>query len=194
MFCGNCGNQVPDGANVCPNCGTALGVQTDNSASVNNSTPVNNGMPVNNGPVYQTPGQMPVAPVPAPDGGSNVNATISAICGVISIIVAVFGGIMFGVFGGLLAVILGVVALVTGISARKETNNAKGSAGLVCGILGLIFGVIFAASCGICGAVSGGYTCYGCVGGSCKAKNDLKSTFGDSFDLDDFEDLFDYYY
>ncbi|MGN1204877.1 MAG: zinc-ribbon domain-containing protein, partial [Lachnospiraceae bacterium] len=24
MFCGNCGNQVPDGANVCPNCGTPV--------------------------------------------------------------------------------------------------------------------------------------------------------------------------
>ena len=24
MFCGNCGNQVPEGANVCPNCGTPL--------------------------------------------------------------------------------------------------------------------------------------------------------------------------
>ena len=24
MFCGNCGNQVPEGANVCPNCGTPV--------------------------------------------------------------------------------------------------------------------------------------------------------------------------
>ena len=26
-FCSNCGNQVPEGANVCPLCGTPLGGQ-----------------------------------------------------------------------------------------------------------------------------------------------------------------------
>ncbi len=85
-----------------------------------------------------------------------LKATISTIFGVISIIVAEIGGIMFGVSGGLLAAVLGAVALVTGISARKETNGAKGTAGFVCGIMGLIFGVFFAVSCSMCGAARRG--------------------------------------
>ncbi len=177
MFCGNCGSQIPDGSNVCPNCGAA---QAQNAAP-------QNAAPVYQAPVYQTPVG---AGVP---NNSNTNATIATLCGVLSIVLAIIGGIMFGVIGAGIAVVLGIVAIVMGINAKKQTNGAKGSAGFVCGILGLVFGVIFAAGCGICGLSeqanygTKGYTCYGCVGGSCMAQNDINDGIEDMYDaLEDF--------
>ena len=41
MFCPNCGNQAPDGANNCPNCGAGLNVEQQ--AQNNQSNPVNGG-------------------------------------------------------------------------------------------------------------------------------------------------------
>lgn len=153
MFCKQCGNQIPDGANVCPQCGT---VQTQNNHPAGGSKP---------------------------SGNANT-ATISLVCGISSIVVAVLGGIMFGVVAGIIAVVLGAVAVITGITAKKESGNTKGTGGFVCGLLGLIFGVIFAAGCGICGCADPtGYTCYGCVGGSCKAKSDLGNALGSYEDL-----------
>lgn len=153
MFCKQCGNQIPDGANVCPQCGT---VQTQSNHPAGGSKP----------------------------SGNAKMATISLVCGISSIVVAVLGGIMFGVVAGIIAVVLGVVAVIAGITAKKESGNTKGTGGFVCGLLGLIFGVIFAAGCGICGCADPtGYTCYGCVGGSCKAKSDLGNALGSYEDL-----------
>lgn len=147
---------MPDGANVCPQCGT---VQTQNNA--------------------------PVQHRPASTGGNNGNgATIALVCGIVSIVFAVVGGIMFGVVCGVIAIILGVVAVVVGINTKKAQGNPKATAGFVCGLLGLIFGIIFTAGCGICGCADPtGYTCYGCVGGSCKAKSDIGSAIGDYYDI-----------
>ncbi len=162
MFCGNCGNQIPDGSANCPICGTA-----------------------------QTPAAAPYAqPVAGPVATSSSAATLATVCGVLSIVVAILGGILFGAIAALIGLALGVVALVMGIKAKKETNNMKGNAGFVCGIIGLVFGVIFAAGCAICGCTTpGNYTCYGCIGGSCKASCDLKNASnklnGDLMDLYD---------
>ena len=45
-------------------------------------------------------------------------ATISLVCGISSIVVAVLGGIMFGVVAGIIAVVLGAVAVIAGDSVR----------------------------------------------------------------------------
>ena len=67
MFCKQCGNQIPDGANVCPQCGT---VQTQNNHPAGGSKP---------------------------SGNANVAtiSLVCGISGII--VVAVLGGIMFGV-------------------------------------------------------------------------------------------------
>lgn len=102
----------------------------------------------------------------------NGKAAAGTALGIVSLIIAILGGIMFGVIGAGIALVLGVVAVVLSINAKKETEGAKGQAGFVCGLLGIIFAVIFAVGCAICGAAefSGtktNHTCYGCIGGPC---------------------------
>ncbi|MBD5536920.1 MAG: zinc-ribbon domain-containing protein [Lachnospiraceae bacterium] len=171
MFCNQCGTQVNDGQAFCPNCGAPMGAEQTNAAPQMNSMP--NSMP------YQQPamGGMP---------GGNTNNTIALILGIVSIVLGVFGGILFGMFGAMFGLIAGVVGLVLSIGVRKATNNAQGTPAFICALVGLIFSVIFAAGCGICGcsqkaAGLGDYTCYGCVGGNCKAQNDLKNAYRDFF-------------
>lgn len=153
MFCKNCGNQVPDEANVCPNCGTVL--------------------------------KQPQQPYTSPssNGGHDNNSAIALACGITGIVVAVLGGILFGIFGGIIGILLGLVAVVAGTNAKKSSNNTKGTGGFICGLIALILGVVFTAGCGICGCTDPtGYTCYGCVGGSCKATNDIGNGLEDYYD------------
>ena len=146
-----------------------MGAEQTNAAPQMNSMP--NSMP------YQQPamGGMP---------GGNTNNTIALVLGIVSIVLGVFGGILFGMFGAMFGLVAGVVGLVMSIGVRKATNNAQGTPAFICALIGLIFSVIFAAGCGICGcsqkaAGLGDYTCYGCVGGNCKAQSDLQNAYRD---------------
>lgn len=95
--------------------------------------------------------------------------------------------------------ILGIVAVVLGINAKKQTGGTKGQAGFVCGLIGIIFAVIFAVGCSICGAVESSstktsYTCYGCVGGSCLVSSDVNDAADSLNDLSNaLNDLSDAY-
>lgn len=170
MFCNQCGTQVNDGQAFCPNCGAPMGAQQGNAQQA---------APMNSMP-NSAPYQQPMAPM----GGSNTNNVIALILGIVSIVLGVFGGMLFGVFGAGFGLIAGVVGLVLSIGVRKATNNIQGTPAFICALIGLIFSVVFAAGCGICGctqkmAGAGDYTCYGCVGGSCKAQNDLRGAYRD---------------
>ena len=98
---------------------------------------------------------------------------LGLILGLVSLVVSIVGGITFGVIGAGIALVCGVLAIVVSIKTKKETDGAKGTGGMVTGILGIVFGAIFAIGCTVCGAsvmseagTSGG-TCYGCVGIKC---------------------------
>lgn len=109
------------------------------------------------------------------NGGKVPGAAPSLACGIASLVVAVIGGITYGIIGAAISIVLGVVAVVLGINAKKASNNQAGGPGFICGLLGLIFGVIFAIGCSVCGCADAsekGYTCYGCIGGSCMAVMD----------------------
>ena len=204
MFCGNCGNQVPEGANVCPNCGTPLAgapvqqaapqeevnftqAAPQPDAAYTQAAPqpeVNYGQaaPQQNAAYTQAapqPGMNYAQPVPQ----SDANTTIALVCGIVSIVLSILGGILFGVIPAVISVALGVVAVVLAININKTSPEKKGNAALICGIIGLVFGVVFAAGCSICGCVSGGYTCYGCVGGSCNASSDISRGTGDILNM-----------
>lgn len=127
----------------------------------------------------------------------NGKAAAGTALGIVSLIIAILGGIMFGVIGASIALVLGILAVVLSINAKKETEGAKGQAGFVCGLLGIIFAVIFAVGCAICGAVESSgtktsYTCYGCVGGSCMVANDANNSVEELNDaLNGLQDMYE---
>lgn len=174
MYCNNCGTQIEDGAAFCPNCGSS-------TAPAPAAEPVVE-TPVYQAPVNEMPYQQTVAPTAAP--AENNLATIALICGIVSLVIGLLGSIMFGVIAAFIALALGIVAVVLGINAKKATNNdSKASAGFICGLIGLIVAIIFAIGCAVCGACTAGYYCYGCVGGSCKARADVSNAYSDLEDL-----------
>lgn len=116
------------------------------------------------------------------NGGSSAASTA---LGIVSLIVSILGGITFGVFGAAIALVCGIIAMVLAINIKKATNGEKGQAGFICGLLGIIFGAIFAVGCSVCGAGSAGYGCYGCLGASCVAAKEINDASGDVQELMD---------
>lgn len=111
--------------------------------------------------------------------------------GIASIVLGVLGGILFGIFGAGLGLIVGIVAIVLGINEKKNAGEgaANSNAGFICGIIGAALSVVFFAGCGICGLTENasygtkGYTCYGCIGGSCMINNDVNGAMNELNDL-----------
>ncbi len=98
----------------------------------------------------------------------------SIVLGVCSIVFGVLGGILYGFIGALIGIICGVVAIVLSINVKNATNGQKGTAGLVCAIIGIAFGAIFFIGCLACGSkCAGSYGKWGYVGGTCKAASDI---------------------
>ena len=154
MFCGNCGNQIPDGSAQCPICGAPL-----------QAAPAQ--QPVYQQPVYQQAG----------NGGAI--GIVGLVLGICSIPFSILGGIMYGVIGSTIGLLLGAAGLVLGIMTQKATNKQKGLGAFICGLIGLIFGVLFLIGCSICGCSEKNstgtcYTALGSCGGSCQAANDAK--------------------
>lgn len=159
MFCGNCGNQIPDGSAQCPICGA---------------------------PLQAAPVQQPAYQQPAANGGTI--AIVGLICGSVSIPFSILGGILYGVPGAAFGLILGAAGLVLGIMTQKATNKTKGMGAFVCGLIGLIFGVLFMIGCSVCGCTEKQstdtcYTALGTCGGGCQMANDTKKAVGKLNDL-----------
>jgi membrane-bound ClpP family serine protease len=96
----------------------------------------------------QPPGSaQPFAPPPSarPRNGLGVAALV---LGVASLVAAV-SFILFplGLLGGLVAAVLGLIAVTRG-RPRGTTNPGQAIAGIVCGVLALIVGIVFAVRFG----------------------------------------------
>lgn len=121
--------------------------------------------------------------------------------GVFSLILSILGGILFGVIGAGIAVLLGIIAVVLSTNAKKKSNSRVGTGGFVCGLLGIIFGAIFAIGCAACGSQCDGYGCHGILGTYFQAANDVdkavdgirseKDPFGLNDAVNELEDLGD---
>ena len=104
---------------------------------------------------------------------NNNVSPLGMVFGLIALVVSIVGGITFGILGAGIALVCGIIAIVLSVKVKKETDGAKGTGGMVMGILGIVFGAIFAIGCTVCGASLAGETgtsggmCYGCVGVKC---------------------------
>ncbi len=115
--------------------------------------------------------------------------TLGLLLAIASLIVGVFGSIFYGLFLSIPAAIAGIVAAIIAVDVKKSTNGQKGTSIMVVGIIGIIVSIFFSIGCSACASeYVGEYGCYGCAGGSCKAKNDVKAIYDDS--LDELNDIF----
>ena len=183
MFCTNCGQQIPDGSNVCPNCGAML----TNNAPANNQAPVNNQAPApefNQAPapdMYQSFESNNVNPDNGANGAAAAPAgslnTIALILGISGIAGSFLFGLLWGVPAALIFTLISAGGIVLAIQVKKSTNGAQGKSAFVCSIIGAALGFLMMIGCAACGSScgdAGNYGCYGCVGGACKAKNDIE--------------------
>lgn len=101
----------------------------DGQNNQNNSTGQYSNYQDNTNMTFQQP---PVTP--DNDGKANGLQIASLVLGIISILLCCCYGAP--------SVIMGIIGLVCGIKGNKENKNGVGTAGIVCSIIGLIFGVI----------------------------------------------------
>lgn len=65
--------------------------------------------------------------------------------GILSIVIAFFGGALFGVIGGGIGIVLAILAIVFARKIKKDPDREGGTAGFVTGIIGLILAIIMTA-------------------------------------------------
>ena len=133
-FCSNCGNELKAEDNVCTSCGT----------------PVNGAAPVSDN-------EKPI------EGKYKTYAIISLVCGICSLVLPLIGGLILSILSitllktssfswiiSLICIGLGIAAIILSVKAKKGGKSGMATAGLVCGIIGLIFSTL-------------GFACYGCI-------------------------------
>ncbi len=137
-FCTNCGSQLPEGANNCTNCGTAVAQATPAVEVVTETVPVVEPAPV--------AAPAPAAPAAAPGKGM---AIASLVCGLVALFCS----------GGTLS----ILALIFGIIAKKQgSKSGMATAGIVLGAVGIALMIIAVVFCvvvygiGIAAAISEG--------------------------------------
>ncbi|MCD7905084.1 MAG: zinc-ribbon domain-containing protein [Clostridiales bacterium] len=146
MKCSNCGNEITGSDKFCGVCGA----------------PVINGQPsgdyIPESPYTQTPppGQTPPpmqTPPPSYTNTSNTAGTASLIFGILGLVTSWIFGI--GAF-------LGIIGLVLAAVSRKNAGpNGMATAGLILGILAVVFGGLFLmCTICVCGSASSGYYPY----------------------------------
>ena len=207
MFCENCGNTLPEGANVCPQCGTAVGnKENGNSLSYENQNSVQPqqgyvqqpytqaqqgysqqqayGQPQQGyAQPYTQPGQQPDAPV----GGKGA-AVVALLLGIFGLIGAIIGAILIGIYATIPSLIMCIIGIILAATAKKKSHGRRATAGLVLSIIGLVFSVIATFSCVAVGTETDGIGTYGCVGGYVEASKKVRNNL--DYDIEDiFNDL-----
>ncbi len=117
MVCPNCGNNNENGAQFCANCGTSLAAPTETAPNYEQIPNVQN--------VYQEPYNQYI---PNADAGKGF-AIASLVLGLVSFL-------CFPIITGVLGIIFGSVA------KKKGSRSGMATAGIVCGIIGLVLWVI----------------------------------------------------
>lgn len=201
MYCKNCGTDVTEGTKFCPNCGKPVD-QPQQAGAVQPQMPVQPQQAyIPEPPVNQNAQQAPQpmaysyaasesAQIAAENGGKGANVG-ALLCGIIGLILSFIAGPTFGVIGSGIALVLCILGIIFGISAKKGSAGARGTGGMVCGIIGAIFSALFCAGCALCGSAinetfgDGGmsFGMYGCVGGTLIETKGAVSTYQSKADI-----------
>lgn len=120
-ICQNCGAQIQDGVQFCPNCGS---MQT-----------------------FSTPQQPPFQPNPGyytqPQTNPTNGKTIAAlVLGIVSICISCFYGI-FGLIAGVIGLILAILSRKQAKGLHQREGSGLRTAALVCSIVGVAISVLF---------------------------------------------------
>lgn len=140
MFCNKCGAQIPDGADFCNKCGTPVSGGTPNTTVQHIH--------------YNQPPTNP--PQPNPGLGLGIASMVMGILGVLGCWIPIVN-----IFTGILAIIGIILAAISIKKTPLGSSKGMAIAGLVCSIIGTVFGL-------------GGWLCIGCFG--CAAQGAAAST------------------
>ncbi len=88
------------------------------------------------------------------NNGSNGKSKGGFVCSLLSVIAFIAG--FFTFWSWLVGLVLAIVGLVLSVMGAKQNKNGLATAGLVLGILGIVFNAIFFISCGVCVLVADG--------------------------------------
>lgn len=90
----------------------------------------------------------PIGSTPnSPVQGGNGMATAALILGIFGLVSSVLGGILFGVIGAGFSIIFSIIGTILSINTKKNSNGQKGTAAMICSIIGLSLGGFFLVSC-----------------------------------------------
>lgn len=125
MICNNCGNQIPDNSNVCPNCGHPV----QNQYGQPQYQQPQYAQPQYGQPQYAQPEYMPPQPQqPAGQPGKGF-AIAALVLGIVSFL-------CFPYITGALGIIFGSVA------KNKGFMGGMATAGIICGVIGIALQLI----------------------------------------------------
>lgn len=120
--------------------------QNQNPQNNQNQNPYqNNQNPYQQAPQNQYPNNQYGGYNPPPVVPGKSQATVSLVCGIISIVFC-WLGLCTWVVGSVIALVLGIVGAVMAVKAKKLMPPAQAgmaTAGLVCSIVGIVLSVIF---------------------------------------------------
>ncbi len=135
MKCTNCGNEIPDGASFCAQCGAKVHNEYVVQDEEQQNTGYNNGGYNNGG--YNNGGYRQYTPGNETLGQSNGLAIGSMVTGICSLVLSCCSP--------LLSFILAIVSLVLGIYVLTKNRSGRGMAiaGIVCSGIGLFSALIF---------------------------------------------------
>lgn len=169
MFCPKCGAKVEDGAPFCSSCGYSTQQVQDlmRKETPSQITPPGLGMPVgvqqtssyqrnvyppqdgygnSEGGNLENPYRMPARE----SGGKNTPAFVGMLLGIFGLSAGCIGGILFGFIPASVGFVCCVVAIVLGVIGQKHGRSGKGTAALVCGMIGVILNVCLFVTCMTC--------------------------------------------
>lgn len=146
MFCMNCGTRLPDGANVCPQCGTPVNTFSGGNAG-GSAAHTQDGMPGGDAAgaaygQYANPagGQTFVYQEAQPVSGASLNPEVSGLS--IASLVLGIGGILF-CWVPVLGFVAGLLGLIFGIVGYKRSHTATGIVAIILSSVALLFSIVF---------------------------------------------------